>query len=100
MTESALPARLKLNLKRQRPRGGVWAGDRCGELRRGHADDGKRAPGAIEVVQGASPFPFGKGSGGNLLSRDQGSQTDLIGFSLISTPSHLDMIDLYLCFDV
>ena len=28
------------------------------------------------------------------------ARSGLIGFSLISTPSHLDMIDMYLCFDV
>ena len=38
MTESALPARLKLRDKRQRPRGGVWGGDRCRKAKRGHAD--------------------------------------------------------------
>ena len=34
MTESALPARLKLNSKRQRPRGGVWGGIAAGSLGR------------------------------------------------------------------
>ena len=64
MTESALPARLKLNSKRQRPRGGVWGGDRCGEPREGHGDDGKRASSAIGVdYQAARPLGEGLGAG-------------------------------------
>ena len=43
LTESAPQARLKLSSKRQRPRGGVWGGDRCRKPKLGHADDGKRA---------------------------------------------------------
>ena len=62
-------------------------------------DDGKRAFSAIEVAfQGASPL--WKGVWGKPLeqrSRDLGE----FGYSvLISAPYHLDMLDLYLCFDV
>ena len=71
MTESALPARLKLSLKRQRPRGGVWGGDRCGEARQGHGDDGKRASSAIEVERQASATQ-GRGLGGGIAAGSLG----------------------------
>ena len=64
MTESALPARLKLRDKRQRPRGGVWGGDRCRKAKRGHADDGKRASSAIVVEGKASATQGGLWLGG------------------------------------
>ena len=62
--------------------------------------DGKRATSGIEVLRAPAPSLLERGLGETFWAEIIEAHADLIAFSLISTPSHLDMIDLYLCFDV